>query len=245
MEFDKKRILITGASSGIGKETAIQMDRLGASTVLVARNEKALSDIKKQMQHPCHYFSYDLLDMENISTLFEKIAEDGKLDGFIHCAGICQITPIKGLELQELVQQMNINTLSFFQMAKLFSMAKYSNKDSSVVAISSIAAYTAEAGMCAYAMSKAALNTEVRVMAKEFIRRRIRINAVMPAQVISKMGEKDNIWAEEELKSVKEYQPLGAIPIDQVVSSIEFLMSNEKAGYITGECLAITGGYKK
>lgn len=82
-------------------------------------------------------------------------------------------------------------------------------------------------------------------MAKEFIRRGIRVNAIMPAQVISKMGEKENVWTEEELKNVKEYQPLGAIPIDQIVNSIEFLMSDQKSGYITGECLSITGGYNR
>lgn len=245
MEFHHKRILITGASSGIGKETAIQMDRLGASTVLVARNEKSLVDLSRQMQHSCHFYSYDLSDLDNISTLFDEIAKHGKLDGFIHCAGICRITPVKGLELQELQDQMNINTFSFFQLAKYFSLGKHSNKGSAIVAISSIAANTAEAGMCAYTMSKAALNAEIRVMAKEFIRRRIRVNAIMPAQVISKMGENDNIWSEEELQKVKEYQPLGAIPINQVLNSIEFLMSNQKAGYITGECLGISGGYKK
>lgn len=245
LEFAGKRILITGASSGIGRAAAIRFDQLGASTILVARNEKVLSDLTKQMKNPCCYVSCDLSDMENIPPLFEKIAENGKLDGFVHCAGICQINPIRGMESKELILQMNINTLSFFQIAKFFSMTKYSNKASSIVALSSIAACTAEAGMCAYAMSKAALNTEVRVMAKEFIRRGIRVNAIMPAQVISKMGEKENVWTEEELKNVKEYQPLGAIPIDQIVNSIEFLMSDQKSGYITGECLSITGGYNR
>lgn len=244
MEFEKKRILITGASSGIGRETAIRMDRLGAATILVARDEKALSDLKDQMQNPCSYFLCDLSDLTNILPLFDKMAEGGKMDGFVHCAGVCKVTPIRGLELEEIMQQMNINTLSFFQLAKLFSMAKYSNNASSIVAMSSYAAYTEEAGMCAYSMSKAALNTEVRVMAKEFLKRRIRVNAIMPAEVMSKMGERDNVWTEEELKNIEEHQPLGAIPIGQIVNCVEFLLSNQKAGYITGECITITGGYK-
>lgn len=245
MEFEKKRILITGASSGIGKETAIRMDKLGAEIIMIARNKKRLSELQNQLQQPCRCFSYDLSDMENIHNLFEEITKHGKLDGFIHCAGICKITPVKALELEELLQQMNVNAFSFFQIARFFSNAKYSNKSSSIVALSSIAAYTAEAGMCAYTMSKATLNAEIRVMAKEFIKRGIRVNAIMPAQVMSKMGEENNVWEQEELQDVKSYQPLGAIPISQIVNSIEFLMSNERAGYITGECLAITGGYKK
>ena len=244
MEFKGKTILVTGASSGIGKAVAVRMDQLGANVILVARKKEALSTLKQKMQNSCKYICYDLADVEHIEDIFVEAAAIGKLDGYVHCAGICNINPIKHVEPQELEKMLNVNALSFFQMSRQFSKAKYSNKGASIVGMSSIAAIAMEPGMCAYAMSKAAINTQIRIMAKEFVKRGIRVNAVMPAQVESKMGVQDNIWTDEELEEVRGYQPLGAIPIEQVVNCIEFLLSDKQAGYITGECIAITGGYR-
>ena len=91
-------------------------------------------------------------------------------------------------------------------------------------------------------MTKEAMNTQVQILAKEFLKRRIRINAVMPANVMSKMCDDNNDWTEEEIAELTRKQPLGVIPIANVIHTVQFLLS-EDAKYITGECIGISAGY--
>lgn len=244
MNMKGKQILITGASSGIGRTAAKYFDSLGAELILVARREEELKALSNQMLNPCRYISYDLDDLENIESVFSQIKEwDIKLDAMLYCAGICNTQLIKDVEYDELQKTFHVNTMAFYLMAKYFSMVKYSNKESAIVAISSISSKENEAGMSLYSMTKAAMNTAVEVMAKEFIKRKIRVNAVLPAQVMSKMGRDEDDWTEEELQEVASYQPYGAIPIEQVINCANFLLS-DAAKYITGETVVISGGYK-
>ncbi len=244
MAFDKKRILVAGASSGIGKAVAMRLDELGADVVLLARNEDKLVKTFRQMKNSSQYICYDLEDTEHLEDIMSNMTLNGKLDAYVHCAGICDLKPAKQVTPFDLNKTMSINAFSFFELSRLFCKPKYSNSSAAIVGVSSFAAVTAEPGMSVYAMSKAVMNTQIKVMSKEFVKRRIRINTIMPAQVESKMGENDAPWTVEELDEVKQYQPFGAIPIEQVVNCIEFLLSNEKSGYITGESIAITGGYR-
>ena len=93
-----------------------------------------------------------------------------------------------------------------------------------------------------YAMTKNALDSQVKVISKELIRRKTRVNAVLPARIMSKMGNDGNQWNDSELEEIERIQSLGAIPIEQVVKSSLFLLSDD-AKYVTGECMAISGGY--
>ena len=236
--------MVVGASSGIGEAVAMRLDELGADLTLIAKNEDKLVKVQQQMAHNSHYICCDFEEVGCLENIMEDITSNGKLDAYVHCAGICDLKPAKQVTPYDLKKMMNVNAFSFFELSRLFCKPQYSNKGAAIVGISSLAAITAEPGMSAYAMSKAAMNTQVKVMSKEFIKRKIRINTIMPAQVESKMGENNAKWTPEELDEVKQYQPFGVIPIKQVVNCIEFLLSNEKAGYITGENIAITGGYR-
>ena len=97
--------------------------------------------------------------------------------------------------------------------------------------------------MYAYAMTKEEMNVQTQILAQEFLKRKIRINTVMPAHVMSKMAEDNNEWTEEEIDLVNKKQPLGIIPIENVVQVVKFLLS-EDAKYITGQAIAINAGYR-
>lgn len=239
-----KNILITGASQGIGAETAEYLSGLGANVILVARNKEKLESVRNRLSGETLVIPCDLTNNDNIEELFHELQEKRiKLDGMVYCAGIHFIKPLKIMEKNDLEDMFKINVFGFYEMCRYFTRNAVSNKGASIVGISSYAALSKETGTSAYSMTKAAMNVQVQVLAKEFLKRRMRINTVMPAIVKSKIGEASNDWTEEEIAQIKEVQPLGIIPIEDVVKTVAFLMS-EDARHITGECIPISSGYR-
>lgn len=238
-----KNYLIAGASSGIGRGVAQALSNQNTTVILIARNKEKLENVKNELAGNAIVIPCDVTKNSDITHVFETIREKKiKLDGMIYCAGICFVKPIKAMEETDLENMFRINVFGFYEMCRQFSQNTISNKGAAIVGVSSYAAATKEMGMSAYSMTKKAMNTQVQVLSKEFLKRRIRINTVMPAVVMSKMAQAHNEWTAEELAQVKEKQPLGIIPIDDVVKAILFLMS-EDASHITGECLSISSGY--
>lgn len=186
----------------------------------------------------------DMTKSDEIEKVFLELkAKEVKLDGLVYCAGVFSQGPVKMATEDELLEMYRINTMAFYLFAKYCSMPKYSNSNCSIVTISSMASRTNEAGLSLYSMTKSAMNSAVESMSKEFIKRRIRVNAILPAEVMSKMASDTNEWTEEEIKAIRSYQPYGPIPIEQIVYCVAFLLS-DYSGYITGECIGIGGGYQ-
>lgn len=234
-----KTILITGASQGIGEAVARYYSSLGANVVLVARQKEKLMKIKEELITDAYVVPFDLSELEKVEEVFEVCKENGiKLDGMVHCAGVNHDLPIKFNDIDLMKDTMTINYMSFVELAKYFIKKKYSNSGASIVAISSTATMFATAGMCTYSASKAALEASVKVLAKEGTARGLRVNAVAPAFVKTKMME-DAAFANEE--TILRSQPLGIIEPEYVARVCAFLMS-EDAKYITGTVLPITAG---
>lgn len=240
-----KYYLVTGASSGIGREVAKQISNEDTTVVLVARREDKLKELQLELIGPSVVIPCDLRRSVDIKNVFDELSKKKiKLDGLVYCAGICFVKPIKIMEENELQDMFQINVFAFYEMCRYFSQVSVSNKGACIVGVSSYAAVSKEAGMSAYAMTKESMNVQTQVLAQEFLKRKIRINTVMPAHVMSKMAEDENTWTEEELEIVKCKQPLGIIPIDNVVKVIKFLLSRD-AQYITGQSISINAGYIK
>lgn len=240
-----KYYLVTGASSGIGREVARQISNEDTTVVLVARREDKLKELQLELIGPSVVIPCDLRRSVDIKNVFDELSKKKiKLDGLVYCAGICFVKPIKIMEENELQDMFQINVFAFYEMCRYFSQVSVSNKGACIVGVSSYAAVSKEAGMSAYAMTKESMNIQTQVLAQEFLKRKIRINTVMPAHVMSKMAEDENTWTEEELEIVKCKQPLGIIPIDNVVKVIKFLLSRD-AQYITGQSISINAGYIK
>ena len=240
-----KYYLVTGASSGIGREVAKQISNEDTTVVLVARREDKLKELQLELMGPSVVIPCDLRRSVDIKNVFDELSKKKiKLDGLVYCAGICFVKPIKIMEENELQDMFQINVFAFYEMCRYFSQVSVSNKGACIVGVSSYAAVSKEAGMSAYAMTKESMNVQTQILAQEFLKRKIRINTVMPAHVMSKMAEDENTWTEEELEIVKRKQPLGIIPIDNVVKVIKFLLSRD-AQYITGQSISINAGYIK
>lgn len=248
----KKSYLIVGASSGIGKSCVNKLSEEADNLVIAARNKDKLNAIKKRYEGKLNIYpvSYDVTDLEHINTIFEDCKVNGiKLDGMVYSAGMDGTWPIKVNNTFLMQEMMKVNCFAFVELAKNFYSKRFSKDGASIVAISSIASLTNELGMSAYCASKAALNSYVKTMAKEFVRRRIRVNAVLPAGVSTPMAEEKGkllslLSATEDGRQSKFFsdsQSLGTIPGEIIASQVAFLLSDQ-AGYTTGELLTIGAG---
>lgn len=231
----KKSILITGASSGIGAATAKYLNSLGYRVFLVARCQEKLEMIAKDLSEDTVCIPYDLQDLSHIEQIFGYCKELGiKLYGMVHCAGINRDQPVKTNNLADMIQVMNLNLLSFIELAKYFCRKKYSEESGAIVAMSSIAAFECAKGMCTYSASKAGVDSAARVMSREFARRKIRVNTIQPSMVDTSMAR-----SAQEFESKFAAQPLGVIEPLQVAYLIAFLLSDQ-AKYISGSNIKIS-----
>lgn len=237
-----KNILVTGASQGIGNGVAEYLLKKGANVILVARSEDKLVELAEKYPDKAFPYPYDLSDLEHIENIFLFCREKGmKLDGMFHAAGVSVGCPIKTLDVTEMQELYNVNFFSYAMLCKYFAIKKYSSNGAGIVTMSSVASIHCAKSMAQYASSKAAVNAFTKTMSKEMIKRKIRVNAVAPAFVDTEMawGERKNRDNFDEY--LKENQPYGVIPVEQIAYLVEFLLS-EKSAYITGAIIPISAG---
>lgn len=242
-DFSGKKFVVTGASSGIGRSTAICLANQGAQVVLMARDTVQLEETKAVMTGSGHQIiSADLGEMVDMTELFNLMVEDGKkLDGLVHCAGVSQVLPLNGLRRNKIEECMKINFYAFVELVRLYAKKKYNNKGGSVVAISSIAACQPEKCQTAYAASKGALNAAVQSLAFELADKHIRINSIMPGFVNTRMIEEKTDFLNDKVRESKARQILGIIEPEEIANVVSFLLS-EASGAITGRSMYADGG---
>lgn len=243
--LENKVIIVTGASSGIGAQCAIDCSKMGAKVVLVARNEERLQQTLSQMEGEGHLVkSYDLNDLDGIKSLVTSItSEIGKIDGFIHAAGIEITKPIKLLTPEDYETEYRTNALAGFEFVRQLSSIKNTNNGASVVLISSISGVIGRGTVAAYAASKGAMISATRTMAIELAKRNIRVNSVSPGTILTPMMQNvlDNMNEETRAKRVDGFL-LGLGETTDVSNACIYLLS-EAARWVTGQNLIIDGGY--
>ena len=235
--------MVTGASAGIGQETAILLSNLGAKLVLIATNEERLQNTMNMLVGNGHkYFCYDLADLENIENKVNEIVSIcGKFDGFVNCVGIRSRRPLSLLSIKEIRNVMDVNFGSFIEMTRCITKKANFNEGLSIVGVSSIASQAGGVSVTAYAASKAAVEAAVRCLSKELANKKIRLNTVVPSQIntpeyanlLQMSGGVDNVLG-------RQYLGLGD-PSD-VANAIAFLLC-PASKFITGISLPVDGGY--
>ena len=247
LDFSNKNILIVGASSGIGEETAYVLSGLGANVILVARREERLKEVCNNIKsNNKSYYVGDVTDFSNIGGLVKKIvSEKGRLDGMAYVAGISYNTPLKFLTVEKQLETFKTNYFGFVEWVRQVTHKNNYNKGFRIVAISSIASLRGEKGHIAYSASKAAIDSAIRCIAKELGSKGICINSVAPSMVNTDMyrnflGLMDD--EDETNNKLVSRQYLGLAETKDVANSIAFLLSQE-ARFITGITLPVDGGY--
>lgn len=246
VDLKGKRILVTGASSGIGKETVTLLDRLEAETILVARRKENLKEIVERLQNKeSSYYVADLSKLDQVEGLINQIvAERGPLDGFVHSAGITSSRPFKTIKPDVLDVVMKINFYSFVELCRcITSKKRFAKTGCNIVGISSTSSIQGNSSKTAYCASKAAMDAAVRCMAKELANKHIRVNTVAPAfietDIYDSFLEKGEGSKEAEMIMARQYLGLGQ-PSD-VASLTAFLLS-EASRFITGSTIGVDGG---
>ena len=237
-----KTILITGASSGIGAETAVECSRLGATIVLTGRNEERLQsvlsrlDISFSQSH--RYLVADLTSEEEIASLIEQL---GPVDGLVNNAGTNRIKPVGFIKPDDLNYVFQNNTYSSVLLTKMLLKKKKLGRNSSIVFTSSVSAFFNAPGRALYAASKAALTAFMRSFAVELAEKGIRANAVHPGMVETKLIQ-ETLSDEERVKDLKQYPLKRYGKPEEVAGAIIYLLSDASA-WVTGTSLIIDGGF--
>lgn len=243
--LEGKTVLVTGASSGIGRQCAIDCSKMGAKVILVARNEERLAETLSQMEGEGHKsYSYDLSELGGIKDLVSTVvAESGKLDGFIHAAGIEMTKPVKLLTPEDYEQVYKVNTLSGFEFVRHISSVKNINKSASIVLMASITAVIGRGSVAAYAASKGAMVSATRTFALEFAKREIRVNCVSPGTVLTPLMQNylDTLDKEAYKKRIDGF-PLGLGETTDISNACIYLLS-DASRWVTGQNLIVDGGY--
>ena len=237
--LQQKRVLITGASSGIGRATAIECSRMGAELIITGRNEERLNETMKLLEGQGHI--QIALDLNDADALDRFVAEIPKLDGVVYCAGTQRTCPVKLLQREIVDEVFEINFFSIVHLNTAVLDKKKINKGASVVFVSSIAAgVVAETGNSVYSASKGAISSFAKVLALELSFRKIRVNCVMPGMVKTPLLTKFSIDSDEFAKDEKRY-PLGYGEPSDVAYAIVYLLS-DAARWVTGTNILLDGG---
>lgn len=246
VNLQDKKIIVAGASSGIGKAIAILLSKLEAKVILVARREDKLQEVIAEMEGDGHkYYCFDLSEVDDIEGFVKNIViENGTLDGLVYCAGVGANRPLKLLKPFAMQEAMQINTLAFVEIVRSVTKKNAYNTGMSIVGISSVSSMRGNKSKVAYCASKGALDSMVRAMAKELSVKKIRINTVNPGFVKTPHFNKleQNAGSDsEDFNSILQRQYLGLAEPEDIANSVVFLLS-DAAKIISGTNLVVDGG---
>lgn len=228
-----KTILVTGASSGLGRQIAISCSRLGASLILSGRDASRLSGTLSELEGGGHrQMTSDLTVPDQVHALADFA---GPIDGLVHSAGIQRHVPVKLLSHQVLCQVIDANFVGPVMFTQRLLYKNAIRPGGSIVFLSSSAAHIGTPGLAPYSSMKAALHGFSRCLAMEQAKRKIRVNCISPSAVETPM------WDPAQLEAQRARHPLGLGTPDDVANAAIYLLA-DASRWVTGSELVMDGG---
>ena len=246
MDLSGKRILVTGASSGIGRTTSQLLARLGARVALLARDEARLQQTLDSLAGSGHSMDvFDLAAIDEIPALLKRLAkEQGPLAGLFHCAGVGTIMPVSILKGKYIDPVLDVSIKAALLLTRGFCQkGVHREGPASIVFMSSAASLRGKIGLSIYSASKAAIDGAVRSLAVELSGRRIRVNSIAAGAVQTEMHHEivKNL-DEAGISEYREKHLLGFGSPEDIAYAAAFLLS-DAAKWITGTTMVVDGGY--
>jgi NAD(P)-dependent dehydrogenase (short-subunit alcohol dehydrogenase family) len=243
-----KVVIVTGATSGIGRATAVLFAENGSQVIAIGRNDKELNLLKDEVQAKNGKIQVVLCDIREttqVERIIIKIAETfGKIDVLVNSAGILSSGTIENTSLDDWDKMMNINLRCVFFMMQ--QCVPYLEKtEGNIVNVSSVTGPRAFPGVLAYCVSKAAVDQLTRCSALELAPKKVRVNAVNPGVVVTGLHKKSGMEDEKYaafLEHSKTTHPIGRVGEPSEVAELIYFLASEKAAWITGATYEIDGG---
>ena len=235
-----KTILVTGASSGIGQETAIRCSKMGAQVIITARNEERLMKTYSQLEGDGHELVLaELTSKEDLENLVSKVHD---LDGVVLCAGRAMTSPFMFNTPDKYDEVFKINFFAPVELLRLLLKKKKIRKNASVVFVSSIGGvFGYSLGNSIYGATKASIHSTMNFCAKELAPKGIRVNSVNPGMVNTPLIGGGSI-SEEQYKADMDRYPLKRYgEPEDIANGIIYLLS-DASSWVTGHALVIDGG---
>lgn len=239
--LEGKSILVTGASSGIGKSTAIECSKMGATVIITGRNQQRLDDTFNQLEGENHLIvTSDFSNEESIETLLSQLP---LVNGIVHCAGLTKNIPFQFATREYLDEVMNVNFYALAEITRRALKAKKIAMNGSVVFISSISGvFCSAVASTIYSASKGAINGLVKGMALDLGPKGIRVNCINPGVVETNIFDAGAI-SPEQLDEDKKRYPLKRFGQPHEVAFAVIYLLSDASSWVTGSNLLIDGGY--
>lgn len=240
-----KTILITGASSGIGRSCAIECSKAAATIFAFGRDEDRLNETISSLEGEGKAFSVDLTKTDDVDQVMKSLEDEGVvIDGLIHSAGISTTLPLRMITPDKIQPLFDVNVSSAIYLSRWVTRKKMVPENgSSIVFLSSVMGSVGEAGKTIYSITKGALLSASRSMAVELASRKIRVNCISPGVVETPMSDRAVYSRNEDArKKIEDLHPLGLGKPEDVANAAIYLMS-DASGWVTGTNLFVDGGY--
>lgn len=246
--MQNKVVIVTGASSGIGRATALTFTKTGSKVIAVGRNEKELAALRDEAVELKGEMKTHLADLKELSQLERLISDTvdnfGQIDVLVNAAGIIANGTIENTKLDDWDKMMQINLRSVFYLMQL-AVPHLEATKGNIVNVSSVAGNRSFPNVLAYCVSKAALDQLTRCAALEMAEKKVRVNAVNPGVVISNLHKRGGMLEEDYenfLENSKHTHPLGRVGKPSEVADLIYFLASNKASWITGVTYEIDGG---
>lgn len=237
--LEGKTILVTGASSGIGRGIAIACSKMGATVILNGRNQLKLGATLGMLDDGEHkMIAADLTNSESVSRMIEELPV---LDGVVHCAGIGQRVLCKVATEQDINSVMDANFKGPVLLQSELLKHKKISKGSSIVFIASISTWSPSIGNAFYSASKGAIVSYANCLALELAPRKVRVNCISPAMVWTDLAIQEGVDVEQ-LKADEQKYPLKRYGTPEDIANLAIYMLSDASSWMTGSNVKISGG---